>query len=252
LSLSLLGKNISYSISPKIHERIFSLTKVKGRYDLIDAEKIEIEKIMENYNGINITIPYKERIVEYINEFDPSAKKTGAVNTISVKNSIIGYNTDYSSFLHLLKMKQIYPKNALILGAGGASRAAILALLDMGCEKVSVINRNEERLRILRENFPIDVEFIDRYDIIVNTIPLNGNDFISTKVKNVDFSFYADFVYNGETELTKIARKKKIFGIDGIEILLLQAIHSEEIWQERELKHLYERMVTEFAGKQFW
>jgi len=252
LNLGLLGKNISYSISPRIHERIFQITDIKGRYDLIDTEKIEIEKITENYNGINITIPYKESILEFIDEFHSSVKKTGAVNTVSIKKKISGYNTDYSSFLQLLKMKNIYPRNALVLGAGGASRAAIAALMDIGCKKISVINRSDERLRRLKENFPVDVELIHKYDMVVNTIPLSGNDFIASKIKDVDFSFYADFVYNGETELTKIAKRKNISGIDGIEILLLQAIHSQEIWQGRELKDIYDRMVKEFAGKQFW
>ncbi len=247
MNLGLLGKNISYSLSPEIHSRIFNYTNVLGKYDLIDTDTIEIEKIIENYVGINITIPYKEQIMKFLKELDMSVKKSGAVNTVSINSIVKGYNTDFTAFLELLKLKNFYPDNALILGAGGASRAAISALLDFECNNITVVNRTEERIKNIKEKFPVNEELKEKYDIIVNTVPLKGNYFIESKIKNIDFSFYADFVYNGVTELTKVAKRKNIPGIDGIEILILQAVHSEEIWQGRKLNHLYKRLVIEFG-----
>ena len=130
----LIGFNIDYSFSKKFFEEKFMNEKIINcSYENFDINSIElILDIIKDNNikGLNVTIPYKESIIEYLNYIDPIAKKIGAVNTIKIdkKNKLSGYNTDYIGFKKTLNNKNLNHKKALILGAGGASKAIIHAL----------------------------------------------------------------------------------------------------------------------------
>ena len=127
----LIGKNIDYSFSVKYFSQKFNDEKIiDSEYLNFDLREIEDFNNLEilKINGLNVTIPYKEKIITYLDEVDKAANKIGAVNTIAKKDDkLIGYNTDYIGFIKSFKNNLNF-KNALILGTGGASKAIQYAL----------------------------------------------------------------------------------------------------------------------------
>ena len=127
----LIGRNIDYSFSAKYFSEKFKAEKIIDcEYKNFDLAKIEDFNNLEisKINGLNVTIPYKEKIIPYLDKIDKSASEIGAVNTIAKKNNkLIGYNTDYIGFTNSFKNNLNF-NNALILGTGGASKAIQYAL----------------------------------------------------------------------------------------------------------------------------
>ena len=129
MKFGLIGRNISYSFSKKYFEQKFhQLSLLDYSYDLFDIQQIEeVEKIfsIDNLRGLNVTIPYKERVIPFLDELSDEAEKIGAVNCILIKNGKkIGYNTDVFGFeKSLLTYPKILSEKALILGNGGAAKA---------------------------------------------------------------------------------------------------------------------------------
>ena len=127
----LIGRNINYSFSKKYFTQKFKNDKIDNcEYLNFDIDKIsDFKKInLNNINGFNVKIPYKEKIIGYLDEIEESAKNIGAVNTIKIlKNKLIGYNTDYLGFINSFNNKLDY-RNVLILGSGGASKAIQYAI----------------------------------------------------------------------------------------------------------------------------
>ena len=129
--LGLLGEKLGHSYSKEIHEIFFKLTGKNASYELIEKEidilPSFIQELREGkFDGINVTIPYKTEMMEYMDRISDSAEKIGAVNTITVKNGeLIGDNTDYSGFLKTLQLNDINVKDGkvLMLGTGGAAKA---------------------------------------------------------------------------------------------------------------------------------
>ena len=134
LKYAILGHSIGYSLSPLIHNTAFRLKNINARYDIVDFPPENfIEQISQlkkaDYNGFNVTIPYKSRIMEYLDVIDPEAEFIGAVNTIHVNNGRwCGYNTDVAGFLSPLKTISKKLTTCVILGNGGAARAVLYGL----------------------------------------------------------------------------------------------------------------------------
>ncbi len=247
----IIGKNISYSLSPRIHNFIFERTGYKAAYLKFDLseEKFSrvINSLLEFCNGMNITIPYKERILGYLEGLSDEAQRIGAVNTVKNK---VGYNTDFLAMkqLALEKFGNLFGTRALIIGAGGAAKAAAFALGDLGC-KLIVSNRSKERAvelveRLCKEgidavSFDFNLLYQIRCDLVVNAIPVPLNEELTRGKLVIDF-FYKD------TE-TSIMNDHTI---SGIEILVRQALLAQQIWQDRKLVE-YEKEVLEYinAGK---
>ena len=170
----LIGKNISYSFSREYFSNKFKTEKIRSKYlnfDLIDIN--QIYKLTKEFNlsGLNVTIPYKESILQFLDETDSKAKQIGAVNTIKFfKNKMIGYNTDYIGFKKSLQnISNInIPKNALILGTGGASKAIKFALSELGI--------NYKTVSRIKNNADYTYQEIDKYIIdkklIINCSPV--------------------------------------------------------------------------------
>ena len=127
----LLGEKLGHSYSKEIHEIFFELTGKNASYEMIEKEIGEIEELMESirngkFNGINVTIPYKLEVIKYLDEVSETAKKIGAVNTITLRDGkLIGDNSDYFGFLKTLELNgiNVNGKKVLVLGTGGASKA---------------------------------------------------------------------------------------------------------------------------------
>ena len=231
----LIGKNIDYSFSVKYFGQKFNDEKIiDSEYVNFDLREIEDFNNLEilKINGLNVTIPYKEKIITYLDEVDKAASIIGAVNTIAKKdNKLIGYNTDYVGFIESFKNNLNF-KNALILGTGGASKAIQYALnikninFDIGSRK-----NNKKYI-----SYDLINEKIKDYDLIINTTPLGTFPDISKKPK-INYNlinenhFCYDLIYNPEkTSFLKECEKKGARIMNGLEMLKSQAEESWIIW----------------------
>ena len=236
----LIGKNISYSFSREYFSNKFKTEKISSKYlnfDLIDIN--QIYKLTKEFNlsGLNVTIPYKESIIQFLDETDPKAKQIGAVNTIKFfNNKMIGYNTDYIGFKKsLLNISNInIPKNALILGTGGASKAVKFALseLGIGFKTVSRVKNNADYTYQEIDKYIIDKKLIINCSP-VGTFP-NIND--SPKIPYqylTSENFLYDLVYNPDKTLfLKKGDEIGCFTKNGVEMLKIQAEKAWEIWND--------------------
>lgn len=153
----LIGYPIKHSLSPWIHERFLKNSELNGSYDIIEINSTdsfaeEIAKLKATgIDGFNVTVPYKEKIIDYLDEIDEQAKHIGAVNTVLNKNGKwIGYNTDGIGYVRSLESK--YPEiaenkltNILILGAGGAAKGIYYGLVGAGYKNITIANRTVEK-----------------------------------------------------------------------------------------------------------
>lgn len=256
----LVGSGISYTLSPIIHNFIFEKIAHNAIYYPFDVPEEKFERIinvlLELCKGLNVTIPYKERVVKYLHSIDTTAEKVGAVNTVFGWR---GYNTDYIAVKKLTsKFKNLVTDSVCyIFGAGGAAKAVAIALSELGCDTIVVINRTPERalkmVHLLRaKGFNAQVGNANcstREFIVVNATP--NPDFVPDDcAKNA--GLVIDLVYRPvETSLVKRAMAKGVNVINGLEILVTQAVEAQRIWlgiefpEEEVIRYLY-------AGKFIW
>ena len=241
----LLGKNISYSFSRGYFTEKFENLKLKKhKYVNFDIQNIKdfpkiIEKNEDDLKGMNVTIPYKEEVIQHLNKLDKTAEKIGAVNTIKFtkRGDLKGYNTDVVGF-----EKSIYPllkkhhKRALILGTGGASKAIAYALKKNDI-KFKFVSRNPQKKKEIPYQ-DITEEVLSKYNIIINCTPLGTSPDIE-KCPNIPYNSLTDkhllydLIYNPEvsTFLKKGLEKGAVIK-NGYEMLQLQAEESWRIWND--------------------
>ncbi|MDB9793773.1 shikimate dehydrogenase, partial [Flavobacteriaceae bacterium] len=171
----LIGKNINYSFSKKYFNDKFLKENITNcSYENYDLQSIkDFKNIIKDdaIKGLNVTIPYKEEIIELVNKIDPIAKKIGAINTIKIhdKDIIEGYNTDYIGFVMSLKNIISNQKKALVLGTGGASKAIIFGLNSIGVKSTIVSRDKREGVISYSE---LSKKVIEENTIIINCTPL--------------------------------------------------------------------------------
>ena len=171
----LIGKNINYSFSKKYFNDKFLKENITNcSYENYDLQSIkDFKNIIKDdaIKGLNVTIPYKEEIIELVNKIDPIAKKIGAINTIKIhdKDIIEGYNTDYVGFVMSLKNIISNQKKALVLGTGGASKAIIFGLNSIGVKSTIVSRDKREGVISYSE---LSKKVIEENTIIINCTPL--------------------------------------------------------------------------------
>jgi len=239
----LIGKNISYSFSKKYFTDKFAL----GNLDDCSYENFDIETIEEFRNiitnnpdlkGLNVTIPYKEAILPFLNKLSKKAAQIGAVNVIrfTKKGKLKGYNSDYFGFMKSLEpLLQPHHKKALILGTGGAAKAVSFALDQLGILYTFVTREEKEGM--------IDYDLInattfDNHQIIINCTPI-GTVPNSKEFPPIPYNFFTekhiafDLIYNPEeTQFLKKAKKKGAITKNGYEMLVLQAEKAWKIWNK--------------------
>lgn len=235
----LIGKNINYSFSKKYFNDKFLKENITNcSYENYDLQSVkDFKKIIKDnaIKGFNVTIPYKEDIMEFINKIDPIAKKIGAINTIKIhnKNIIEGYNTDYIGFVISLKNLISNQKKALVLGTGGASKAIIFGLSSIGIES-TIVSRNKREGVISYSE--LNKKVIEENTIIINCTPL-GTFPETQKCPKIPFEFLSsnhicyDLIYNPEK--TKFLLESEKMGatiINGKKMLENQAMESWKIW----------------------
>lgn len=237
----LLGKQIDYSFSRTYFTNKFKAEKLNCEYVNFDIDSIEdFSKILKNnpnVKGLNVTIPYKEAIIPYLDKINKKAKKIGAVNTIKIskKGNLIGHNTDYFGFTESLKPKlKKYHKKALILGTGGASKAIIYALTRLNIPS-SIVSR-QLGIYVDYTYDSLTNDDMAEYQIIVNCTPLGTYPNIK-ECPDIPYSALTkkhllfDLVYNPPLSTFLVNGKLKGAVIcNGEEMLIHQAEKSWEIW----------------------
>jgi shikimate dehydrogenase len=237
----LVGKNISYSFSKGYFgEKFQKLNLIDYSYENFDIQNIEefLDFIKQNptVSGLNVTIPYKETILPYLDKLSKRAAEIGAVNTIKITKSgkLKGYNTDYLGFKKSLEpLLNSNHKKALILGTGGASKAVAYALKHLGIPFLYVSRTaTGETISYLQ----LDEKTFKEFQIIVNCTPVGT--FPNTQIyPDIPYEYFTknhiafDLIYNPEeTMFLKNAKKKGAIIKNGLEMLALQAEKSWDIW----------------------
>ena len=229
----LIGKNIDYSFSKKYFTKKFEDLNINDceykNYDLKqinDFRHIDLSHI----KGFNVTIPYKEQIIDYLDFVEDSAQRIGAVNTIAIENNkLIGHNTDYIGFINSFENNLFY-RRALIIGSGGASKA-IQYGLELNNINFDILSRKSDNRYKAYNQIKID-----EYDLIINSSPLgtfpktNEKPNINYNQINKNHTCY-DLIYNPtKTIFLSEAQKNGATIINGLSMLKNQAEESWKIW----------------------
>ncbi len=249
-----IGSPIAHSRSPQLHGHWLKKHGIKGHYIPMDVSSENLEKTIRllpeiGFVGVNITIPHKERVLEIADLVTDRATIIGAANTLIFRKDgkIHADNTDGYGFIENLRqgVPTWNPKagSAVVLGAGGAARAIIAGLLDMGVPEILLSNRTRPRAEKLREDFGTRVRVVDWVQAgniiedgatIVNTTSLGMTGSAELRVPldglNKD-AVVTDIVYNPlKTHLLEVAEEKGCRTVDGLGMLLHQAVPAFERW----------------------
>ncbi|MDC6367507.1 MULTISPECIES: shikimate dehydrogenase [Flavobacteriaceae] len=235
----LLGRNISYSFSEGYFAKKFEeLELLDHSYENFDIPEIaHFEKVISenNLKGLNVTIPYKQQVIPYLDELDATAAKIGAVNTIKfTEKGLKGYNTDAFGFKNSLEpLLEPYHDKALILGTGGASKAIRFVLDELGIAN-SYVSRTKKEGQFTYED--LDKNLIESHKLIINCTPLGTYPNIEEKphlpYEHVGAKhFLYDLIYNPEkTVFLTLGEEKGASICNGLKMLQGQAEKAWEIW----------------------
>lgn len=240
--LGLLGRNISYSFSKNYFATKFEKENISNlySYENFDIPTLDsLTDIFKNTNdliGLNVTIPYKEEIIPFLDDLSKIAKQIGAVNTIkkNSKDQWVGHNTDYFGFLHSLQpLLQPHHKKALILGTGGASKAILFAFKELNIS-TQLVSRTESPNTITYAD--LSPEIVSSHTIIINCSPI-GTYPNTEQFPDIPYEYLTaqhivyDLIYNPEkTTFLAKAEAKGAQIKNGLEMLVLQAEKAWEIW----------------------
>lgn len=258
-TFGLVGNPIKHSLSPLMHNAAFAHLKINAEYKLFEIKPEELSNFFlniekENISGLNVTIPYKEKVIPFLSLVSDEARLIGAVNTVRVsKGKLEGFNTDGEGFLRHLKEDLSYePKGKTIslIGAGGAARAVSVFLSRSGPKKLSIYDldrpKAEALINNLSNNFS-DIEFvlagsisglnIQDSSLLINATSIGLKDtdpcLVNEGSLHKDLLVY-DLIYNPkETKLLKMAKAKGAVVSNGLGMLLYQGIIAFEIWTNR-------------------
>lgn len=246
----LLGGKLGHSLSPQIHELFFKYTGIEGDYTLLETTQEDLPKRMEelraNYAGSNVTIPHKLHVMPLLDSIAREAKAIGAVNTIKFdENGAEGYNTDYFGFGRMLEYNNIdvRAKRVAVLGTGGAARAVVKYMADKRVGKLYLVTRDvahvdKDFLKIAPKCKFIDYDGLAALtgDVIVNCTPVgmypkvNAAPVTPEEISNFDAA--VDLIYNPkQTLFLKQAAEAKMQTVNGLFMLVAQAVAAQEIWQ---------------------
>ncbi len=240
-----IGNPISHSLSPKIQNYWLKQNNINAVYDKIKLEENEIKKTIQDIKkqdiaGCNVTVPFKKKVIPFLDILSPEAEYTQSVNTIVFdEGSLIGYNTDIVGFDKAIKTLNfsMKGKRILILGAGGVVSSIIYALRKMNVLEITISNRTKqkaENLQILFKNLKI-IEWgnlID-FDVVINATSLGLNN----EMINLDFStigknkLFYDVIYNPpETNFLKEGRELGNIAENGEKMFIYQASEAFKLW----------------------
>lgn len=251
----IIGDPVDHSLSPAMHNAAFKALQLNCTYIAFRIAKDELEAGMAslrktNVAGFNVTMPHKVAIMPLLDELDETCTKIGAVNTVNNEKGIFkGYNTDIHGFIEPIKRRRIdlKGKTVLLMGAGGAARAVVTALMDENVARIVIANRSLEKARALNDickksNVNCDLvtlndvtKYSPNADLIVNATPIGmqGEDSMIKAEHIRNDGVVYDLVYRPmDTSLIQCAREAGATIIHGYEMLLEQGAKSFEIWMQ--------------------
>ena len=249
----IIGNPIKHSLSPTLHNYWFEKYDIDASYSIIEIQESQLSDVIKRIkekelSGINITLPFKQKIVPHIDVLVNDAETTSSVNTVYVddNNSVIGENTDVFGLqaAYLKEVDNINKKKALILGAGGVSPSVILSLEKSGIKNITITNRTMEKCIFLKNKFK-KLEILEwnnlknkikNYDLVINATSLglkNGEDFNFNFDSVKDNLVYIDTVYNPlETKTLKYLKDREIQVFNGLEMFIYQGQKAFYIWNK--------------------
>ncbi len=272
-----LGYPVKHSFSPAMHNAAFKALNINAEYKLFEIKPQELNLFLgslkeKNIAGLNVTIPYKEKVITYLDTISEDAKLIGAVNTVKVtKRGLAGFNTDGKGFLtHLSSVLGFNPrgKTIAIIGAGGSSRAISVYLSKTRPKRLGIYDLDKAKLlallKSLRDNFK-DIEIkeadsigeldIKNCDLLVNATPigmkLSDPCLVNATSIHKNLLVY-DLIYNPkETKLLKLARENGARVSNGLGMLLYQGMVSFEIWTGRKApQEVMQKALDEALGQE--
>ena len=247
-----IGNPISHSLSPELHNYWIKQNDIDAIYDKKkfndnDLKNLILDVKKQTINGVNVTVPFKNKIIPYLDELSDEAKKTQAVNTIYLKEKkVIGHNTDIEGFE--IAIRQINfdfdNKKILILGAGGVVPSIIYASTKMGASEIMISNRTEKKAEDVKNIFNniklIDWGEIPDFDVIINatSLGLNKDDKINIEFTNIGKNkLFYDLIYNpSETDFLSTGKKLGNKYENGKLMFIYQAFSAFKLWHGIEPK----------------
>ncbi len=252
MHLGLIGYPLEHSISPLLHEAALHAAGLRGEYRLYSVHPDDhtalgalVDRVRGGeLDGLNVTVPHKQAVMPFLDEVTPAARAIGAVNCLCIKaGKVLGDNTDAPGFLADLRGFGIAPRSAMVLGAGGAARAVVYALWTTGCQ-VSVATRRIEQARELSGRFAgvraieLGAQALEaaKADLVINATPLGMFPSVDespwpTGAPFPESATVYDLVYNPrETVLIRQAHKAGLRAVNGLGMLIEQAMLAFELW----------------------
>ncbi|MBR3060828.1 MAG: shikimate dehydrogenase [Exiguobacterium sp.] len=241
MNLAVIGHPIAHSLSPQLHEQWLRASGLFGRYEAIDATPDQLPALFAamregDWDGFNVTIPYKEVVVRYLDDLDEAAKHAGAVNTVYKRDGrLIGTNTDGAGLVQALMPYTDFTGRVLIVGAGGAARGIVQAL---PTRDVTIVNRTVERAKALADTFGVvyttfDEMDVSRYDVIIQTTSV-GMDERSTPLSLEGLrqnTVVCDIIYRPlVTPMLQEAKRRGAKIVTGVAMFVGQGALSFEKW----------------------
>jgi len=256
--VGLIGYPVEHSLSPAMHNSAFAARSLNWCYVPLPVPHERVGEAVAGlcalgFVGANVTVPHKEAVMSYLDHVTPEAQAIGAVNTIVVREGLIGYNTDWQGFLTALSEGGFDPqgKQAVVLGAGGAARAVVYALVQAGAQ-VTVLNRTPARAQALVQDFaslfpslplcslPFTPQTLEEQTaeahLLVNTTPVGMWPEVDQSIWPEDLAFPGhlavfDLVYNPcQTKLLRQTRAAGAKVIGGLGMLVYQGAAAFELW----------------------
>ena len=246
-----IGNPIDHSLSPKLQNWWLKENKIDATYDKIKLEDHEIKNFIQAIKeqkiaGCNVTVPFKKKVIPFLDKLSSEAEQTQSVNTITYDNGdLVGHNTDIAGFDTAIKKLDfsIKGKKVLILGAGGVVPSIIFALKNMHVQEIIISNRTKEKAENLRVLFK-DLKILEwgnltDFDMVINATSLGLNN----ETINLDFSslgqdkLFYDVIYNPhETRFLKIGKRLGHKIENGKTMFVYQALEAFKLWHKIEPK----------------
>ena len=249
----IIGNPIKHSLSPVLHEYWFKKYNIDAEYSIVEASNEDLPKIIKkikdgSYSGFNVTLPFKQKIINYLDLIVNDAEVTGSVNTLLLDNNkrVVGENTDVFGLqaAYLKEIENNINKKALVIGAGGVSPSVVLSVQKSGIRNISITNRTKEKCIFLKNRFKFLniiswenlVSEIKNFDIIINATSLglkNSDEFNFNFTNTKKDVVYIDTIYNPlETKTLKHLKEegKKVF--NGLDMFIYQGQKSFYLWNK--------------------
>lgn len=258
--LGIIGYPVGHSLSPAMHNEAFRQQRMNCFYGAYAVEPAQLKAAVDGFRalgflGVNVTIPYKETVIAFLDEVAPTARQVGAVNTVVNRGGrLVGYNTDGWGFISSLDESGVKPAglNAVVLGAGGAARSVAVHLALAGVKRLTISNRSPERaeelaqvVRTVCADLPVQgvaahsgeerIALIDA-GLVINCTPLGMHpDEAATPIADINLLPQGAVVYDtvytpAETRLIKDARQRGIKAVGGLGMLVHQGACAWEYW----------------------